>query len=81
VATASANDHGAELLAKAQGALHGFATSAWVGRAQLVQAEVLLSLGKSEEAKATLRQAVAGLRATVGTQAPWTLQAERLLGR
>jgi eukaryotic-like serine/threonine-protein kinase len=79
--TASANDHGAELLAKAQAALHGFATSAWVGRAQLVQAEVLLSLGKSEEAHATLRQALAGLRATVGAQAPWTLQAERLLGQ
>jgi tetratricopeptide (TPR) repeat protein len=79
--TASAHDHGAELLAKAQGALHGFATSAWVGRAQLVQAEVLLSLGKSEEAHATLRQALAGLQATVGAQAPWTLQAERLLER
>jgi len=79
--TASAQDHGAELLAKAQGALHGFTTSAWVGRAQLVQAEVLQSLGKSEEAHATLQQALVALRATVGTQAPWTLQAERLLGR
>jgi eukaryotic-like serine/threonine-protein kinase len=79
--TASANDHGAELLAKAQAALHGFATSAWVGRAQLVQAEVLLSLGKSEEAHATLRQALAELLATVGPEAPWTLQVERLLGR
>jgi predicted negative regulator of RcsB-dependent stress response len=69
------------LLTKAQAALHGFATSAWLGRAQLVQAEVLLSLGKPEEAHATLRQALEGLRATVGTQAPWTLQAEGLLGR
>ena len=79
--TASAKDHGAELLTKAKAALHGFATSAWLGRAQLVQAEVLLSLGKPEEAHATLRQALEGLRATVGTQAPWTLQAEGLLGR
>jgi eukaryotic-like serine/threonine-protein kinase len=78
--TASAQNHGAELLAKAQAALHGFATSAWVGRAQLVQAEVMQSLGKSEEANATLQQALAALRATVGAQAPWTLQAQKLLG-
>jgi len=78
--TTSARDHGAELLAKARAALHGFVTSAWLGRAQLVQAEVLLSLGKPEEAHATLRQALEGLRATVGGPAPWTLQAESLLG-
>ena len=78
--TASAQNHGAELLAKAQAALHGFATSAWLGRAQLVQAEVMQSLGKSEEAHATLQQALVSLRATVGAQAPWTLQAQKLLG-
>ena len=77
--TASAQGHAAEALMLAQQALHGFANSAWLGRAQLVQAEVSLALGKSEEARATLQQAVAALRATVGVHAPWTQQAERLL--
>jgi tetratricopeptide (TPR) repeat protein len=77
--TASARTHGAEVLAKAQQALHGFATSAWLGRAQLVQGEVLLSFGNSDEAQAVLRQALAILRSTVGPKGPWTLQAEKLL--
>jgi eukaryotic-like serine/threonine-protein kinase len=77
--TGSAQSHSAELLAKAQEALHGFATSAWVGRAQLVQGEVLQALGKSNEAHASLEQALSVLRSTVGAQGPWTLQTEKLL--
>jgi serine/threonine protein kinase/tetratricopeptide (TPR) repeat protein len=77
--TASAQHHSVELLAKAREALHGFATSAWVGRALLVQAEVLQALGKSDDARASLEHSLAVLHSTVGVQGPWSLQAERLL--
>jgi tetratricopeptide (TPR) repeat protein len=76
---ASAQHHSAELLAKAREALHGFATSAWIGRAQLVQAEVLQALGKSDDARASLQLALSALHSTVGARGPWTLQAEKLL--
>ena len=77
--TAAAQRHSAELTARARAALHGFATSAWMGRAQLVQAEVLQALGKSDDAHASLQGALSALRSTVGAQGPWTLQAEQLL--
>jgi serine/threonine protein kinase len=75
----AAREHAAQLLTAAKEALHGFQNSAWLGRAQLVQAEVLLSLGKFADARASLGEAVTGLRSTVGASAPWTLQAEGLL--
>ena len=78
--TAGARADSAKLLTAAQQALHGFASSAWLGRAHLVQAEVLLALGKSDEAQATLGDALMELRATVGAKGPWTLQTEQLLG-
>lgn len=79
--TASAREHSAKLLAAAQQALHGFGSSSWLGRAQLVKAEVSQALGESEQAHAALGAALAVLRTTVGAKAPWTLQTERLLGR
>lgn len=77
--TATAQRHSAELTAKAQEALHGFSTSAWMGCAQLVQAEVLQAFGRSDDAHASLQRALSALHSTVGDQGPWTKQAETLL--
>lgn len=76
---AGAAAEAAEALSRSRQALHGFATSAWLGRAQLVQAEVYESRGDANPARASAREALEALSVTAGEQAPWTRQARNLL--
>ena len=76
---ASAAAKAAEALSRSRQALHGFATSAWMGRAQLVQAEVYAASGETGAARTSVRAALDALNAAVGEQAPWTRQARSLL--
>jgi tetratricopeptide (TPR) repeat protein len=69
----------AAALSRSRQALHGFATSAWMGRAQLVQAEVYEARGETKSARASAREALNALSVAAGEQAPWTRQARSLL--
>jgi eukaryotic-like serine/threonine-protein kinase len=77
---AGAAAEAAEALSRSRQALHGFATSAWMGRAQLVQAEVYAARGEIQPARASAREALNALSVAAGEQAPWTRQARSLLG-
>jgi tetratricopeptide (TPR) repeat protein len=76
---ADATTVAAEALSRSRQALHGFATSAWMGRAQLVQAEVYQARGDANPARASAHEALEALSVTAGEQAPWTRQARNLL--
>jgi len=76
---AGAAAQAAEALSRSRQALHGFATSAWMGRAQLVQAEVYEAQGETKPARESAREALDALGAAAGEQAPWTRQAQSLL--
>ncbi|HUE12081.1 MAG TPA: serine/threonine-protein kinase [Steroidobacteraceae bacterium] len=69
----------ADALSRSRQALHGFATSAWIGRAQLAQAEVYQAQGETKSARASAREALDALSVTAGERAPWTRQARSLL--
>jgi eukaryotic-like serine/threonine-protein kinase len=78
---AAAQAHSDELVTAARAELGGFAGSAWLGRALLVQGEVLRARGKAVEARSVLERALEMLRSCVGESAPWTLQARAELAR
>lgn len=74
--TADADLHAGQAVAKARAALGGFSSSVWLGRALLVQGEVLQAQGSAQAARTTLGQALEMLQASVGDTAPWTRQAQ-----
>jgi eukaryotic-like serine/threonine-protein kinase len=76
---AGAAAQAAEAVSRSRQALHGFATSAWIGRAQLAQAEVYQAQGETKSARASAREALDALSVTAGERAPWTRQARSLL--
>jgi len=76
---AAAAAEAAEALSRSRQALHGFATSAWMGRAQLVQSEVYEAQGETNLARASASEALDALNMATGEQAPWTRQARSLL--
>jgi hypothetical protein len=65
----------------ARAELGGFPSSAWLGRALLVQGEVLRARGNAAEAKTALSRALEMLQSCVGEGAPWTQQARAELAR
>ena len=64
---------------QARESLDGFASSAWLGEALLVQGEVQMALGDTTAAAASAREAVAQLHETLGDSAPSTRAAAALL--
>ena len=75
---AAASDDAAQAVAQARATLGGFAQSAWLGEALLVQAEVENAEG-DKAAAATLAEALGQLRETMGDGAPSTREATTLL--
>jgi tetratricopeptide (TPR) repeat protein len=79
--TSAADEHASQAVAKARTSLGGFSSSVWLGRALLVQGEVLRAQGSTVAARTTLNQAVEMLHASVGDAAPWTRKAQAELAR
>jgi serine/threonine-protein kinase len=76
---AAARAEADDVVAQARGALGGLPGSAWLGRALLVQGEVLRAQGHADAARAAWGAALRMLSDTAGEQAPWTGQTRRLL--
>ena len=77
--TVDAEVHAGQAVAKAQAELGGFSSSVWLGRALLVQGEVLRAQGSTMAARKTLGRALEMLQASVGDAAPWARQAQAQL--
>lgn len=77
----AANVDATALLSKARDFLDGFHESAWLGRALLVQGEVLAAQGNRDTARSTLTEAQTMLHETIGDAAPWTRQADAALAK
>jgi len=78
---AAATAHANEAVTKARAEFAGFSSSAWLGRALLVQGEVLRAQGNVQAARTTLSQALDMLHNSMGDKAPWTQQAQAELAR
>jgi serine/threonine protein kinase len=78
---AAAAEHSDLAVAKSRAALGGFSSSAWLGRALLVQSKVLRARNNPVEAKTKLIQAIAMLEASIGDAAPWTKAARAEFAR
>jgi len=77
--TTAATAYAAQAVTRVRQQQQGLQTSAWFGRAQLVQAEVYLAQGNSIRAAQSARVAADALRACCGEQAPWTRQVNGLV--
>ena len=69
----------ASAVAQARSALSGFAASGWLGEALLAQGQAQAAAGHRDEARASWREALQQLQASVGADAPATRLAARLL--
>jgi tetratricopeptide (TPR) repeat protein len=76
--TTQANERTAQALGWAREASAGFELSAWQGIAQLTQAVVLEAHGERGAAEAALALALPHLTASLGEQAPETIEARRM---
>jgi len=77
--TPSAARHADQAVAQARAALGGFAHSAWLGEALLVQGVVQNAEGDKIAAAATWREALMQLQDTIGDTAPATQEARSLI--
>jgi hypothetical protein len=75
----TARVHAAKAVALGRAAMAGFAHSAWLGYALLVEGMTQRASGETAAAQTTLRAALEELQATLGVEAPAARQARDLL--